>query len=205
MPDTPTVGRRERKKAATRQAIADAALELFLEHGFERVSVRDIAERADVSTTTLFAHFPSKEALVFDRDEEVEAELTAAVRERPEGQSVVEALRAHALKSWVPIASDPRLHQFQALVNQTPALREYGERMWMRHAGVLGAVIAEELGREADDLACSALARFVLELPTLAKGRNDPRAAVETVFDLLIHGWQSQHDSKGAIAGSSAP
>ncbi|WP_095858398.1 TetR/AcrR family transcriptional regulator [Streptomyces sp. Ag82_O1-15] len=202
MPDSPTVGRRERKKAATRQAIADAALDLFLEHGFEQASVRDIAERADVSTTTLFAHFPSKEALVFDREEQVEAELTAAVRERPKDQSVVEALRAHALKSWVPIASDPRLHQLTVLVDQTPALREYAERMWMRHAGTLSAVIAEELGRAADDLACSALARFVLEVPTLAKGRHDPRATVETVFDLLIHGWQSQHDSGDAITGS---
>jgi hypothetical protein len=72
----------------------------------------------------------------------------------------------------------------------------------MRHAGTLSAVIAEELGREADDLACSALARFVLEVPTLAKGRHDPRSTVETVFDLLIHGWQSQQDSGDAITRS---
>ena len=197
MPDTPTVGRRERKKAATRQAIADSALELFLEHGFERVSVRDVAERADVSTTTLFAHFPGKEALVFDREAEVEAGLTAAVRERPTGQGVVEALRAHALASWVRLESDPRRDQFTALVEQTPALREYWERMWMRHAGALGAVIAEELGREPDDLASAALARFVMEVPTLAAGRHDPRATVETVFDLLIHGWQSSRFGSG--------
>ncbi|MGW6204546.1 TetR/AcrR family transcriptional regulator [Streptomyces sp. NPDC055089] len=191
MPDTPPAGRRERKKAATRQAIADAALELFLEHGFDRVSVRDVAERADVSTTTLFAHFPGKEALVFDREAEVEASLTAAVRERPEGQGVVEALRAHALASWVRLDSDPRRERFAALVQQTPALREYWERMWMRHAGALSAAIAAELGREPDDLACSAMARFVLEVPALATTRHDPLASVETVFDLLIHGWQA--------------
>ncbi|CAM5278987.1 hypothetical protein STENM223S_11390 [Streptomyces tendae] len=72
------------------------------------VSVRDVAERADVSTTTLFAHFPSKEALVFDREADVDAALAAAVRERPEGQGVVEALRTHALESWLPIMTDPR-------------------------------------------------------------------------------------------------
>lgn len=197
MSDTPTVGRRERKKAATRQAIADAALELFLEHGFERVSVRDVAEKADVSTTTLFAHFPGKEALVFDREAEVEAALTAAVRERPAGQDVVEALRAHALTSWVRVASDPRRDRFTALVDGTPALREYWERMWMRHAGALGAVIAEELGRETDDLACSALARFVLEVPALALAGHDPRASVETVFDLLTYGWQPSRLGSG--------
>uniref|UniRef100_A0AAU3GKH7 TetR/AcrR family transcriptional regulator n=1 Tax=Streptomyces sp. NBC_01401 TaxID=2903854 RepID=A0AAU3GKH7_9ACTN len=197
MSETPTVGRRERKKAATRQAIADAALELFLEYGFDRVSVRDIAERADVSTTTLFAHFPGKESLVFDREAEVEAALVAAVRERPAGQDVIDALRAHALKSWVSISSDPRRDRFTALVDETPALREYGERMWMRHAGALGAAIAEETGREADDLACSALARFVLEIPALAKGGHDPHTVVDTVFDLLVNGWQSQHGSDG--------
>jgi AcrR family transcriptional regulator len=203
MPDSPILGRRERKKAATRQAIADAALELFLEHGFDRVSVRDIAEQADVSTTTLFAHFPSKESLVFDREEDIEAQLAAAVRERPAGQDVLEALRAHVLKSWVPIVTDPRRDRFTALVNGTPALREYGERMWMRHADTLSAVIAEELGREADDLACSALARFVLDVPTLTAGRHDPRATVETAFDLLTHGWQAQSGSPGAPAGTS--
>lgn len=190
MPDTPIPGRRERKKAATRQAIADAALELFLEQGFDRVSVRDVAERADVSTTTLFAHFPGKESLVFDREEDVDRALTAAVRERPEGLGVVEALREHALRSWVPIATDPRRDRFTALVNGTPALREYGERMWMRHAATLSAAIAAELGRPADDPACAALARFTLEVPALTTGRSDPHAAVEAAFDLLLHGWR---------------
>ncbi|HWO62981.1 MAG TPA: helix-turn-helix domain-containing protein, partial [Umezawaea sp.] len=61
-----TAGRRERKKAATRQALADAALRLFLERGFDAVGVREIADAADVATTTLFKYFPTKESLVFD-------------------------------------------------------------------------------------------------------------------------------------------
>lgn len=203
MPDTPPLGRRERKKAATRQAIADAALELFLEHGFDQVSVRDVAERADVSTTTLFAHFPGKEALVFDREADIDTELAAAVLERPAGQGVVEALRAHALTSWGQISSDPRWDRFAALINHTPALREYEERMWMRHADALGAVIAEELGREADDLACSALARFVLGARAQTTSRDDPRAAVETVFDLLIHGWEASQLDAGDASTES--
>ncbi len=69
MAEPETMGRRERKKAATRKAISDAATELFLERGFDEVSIREIAERADVSPTTVFAHFPSKEALVFDEDD----------------------------------------------------------------------------------------------------------------------------------------
>ena len=185
----PVVGRRERKKAATRQAIADAALELFLERGYDRVSIRDIAEAADVSTTTLFKHFPGKEALVFDRDEDREAQMIAAVRQRPAGQGIVEALREHVLASWLPVAAHPRWSEFTDLVASTPALQGYAERMWTRHTAALSAAIADDVGVSRDDLACRALARFILEIPALSQGRQDPRTAVEVVFDLLTHGW----------------
>ncbi|MGK4597243.1 TetR/AcrR family transcriptional regulator [Amycolatopsis sp. w19] len=185
-----TLGRRERKKAATRQALADAALNLFLERGYDQVSIRDIAEAADVSTTTLFKHFPGKEALVFDESQDREARLVAAVREREEGQSIVEALRAYVLTTWLPITTHPQYAEFTALVNGTPALQEYGERMWTRHAAALGAAIAEETGVSSEDIACRALARFVLDIPALTRGRKDPREDVERIFDLLEAGWR---------------
>ena len=186
----PPLGRRERKKAATRQAIADAALRLFLERGYDAVSIRDIADAADVSTTTLFKHFTGKEALVFDQDEDREAELVAAVRNRPAGQGILDALRRHVLDTYLPIAAHPQRAGFTHLVETTPALRAYAERMWTRHAGRLAAAIADEVGADQDDLACAALARFVLEIPALAGGRPDRRAAVETIFDLLARGWE---------------
>ncbi|GIJ46733.1 TetR family transcriptional regulator [Virgisporangium aliadipatigenens] len=186
----PAVGRRERKKAATRQAIADAALRLFLAHGYDRVSVRDIADAADVSTTTLFKHFPGKEALVFDRDDEREAGLVAAVRERPPGTDVLDALRAHVHATWLPLVTDPRLAGFTELVNNTPALREYSARMWRRRSDALSAAIAEEFGVPRDHLACVALARFVLEIPALTRDRPDPAAAVDEIFDILTNGWR---------------
>ncbi|MER6949168.1 TetR/AcrR family transcriptional regulator [Nonomuraea sp. NPDC000554] len=189
MDKPPVVGRRERKKAATRQAIADAALQLFLARGYDRVSIRDIAEAADVSTTTLFKHFPGKEALVFDQDEDQEAELVAAVRQRPAGQGIVDALREHVLTSWLPVATHPRWAEFTDLVDSTPALQEYAERMWTRHAAALSAAIADDAGVSHDNIACQALARFILAIPPLTRGRQDPRPAVEEIFDLLTHGW----------------
>ncbi|WNV84036.1 TetR/AcrR family transcriptional regulator [Umezawaea sp. Da 62-37] len=185
----PPVGRRERKKAATRQAIADAALRLFLERGYDQVGIRDVADAADVSTTTLFKHFTGKEALVFDQDGDQEAGLVAAVRDRADGQGLVDALREHVLATWLPLAADPQLSEFAALVDSTPVLREYSERMWTRHTDALGAAIADEVGVDHDDLACATLARFVLEVPALTRGREDRRAAVETVFDVLARGW----------------
>src|SRR5437773_355052 len=66
-PAGPHPGRRERKKAEVRQRISDAATALFLRHGFDQVSVSEIAEAADVARPTVFAHFPHKEDLFFDR------------------------------------------------------------------------------------------------------------------------------------------
>ncbi|MEU4510575.1 helix-turn-helix domain-containing protein [Nonomuraea wenchangensis] len=189
----PPMGRRERKKAATRQAIADAALRLFLERGYDEVGIREIADAADVSTTTLFKHFPVKEALVFDEDSGQEARLLAAVRERPEGRSIPAALREHALTTRVATAGgDARFAAFADLVARTPALRDYAQNMWLRHAAALARAIAEESGLAADDPLCSALAHFALEAPRAASAHDDPREAIVRAFDLLEHGWSHQ-------------
>ncbi|MGV9708522.1 TetR/AcrR family transcriptional regulator [Streptomyces sp. NPDC003483] len=186
----PPVGRRERKKAATRQAIADSALQLFLERGYDHVSIRDIADTADVSTATVFKHFTGKEALVFDQEEATDAHLVAAVRERAAGLSVIDALRRHVLDTWLPIAAHPQREEFNRLVDSTQALRAYAERMWARHTDTLSAAIADEYGVDHGNLACVTLARFVLEVPVLAQGQKDHRAAVEEVFDILEGGWR---------------
>ncbi|WP_067509992.1 TetR/AcrR family transcriptional regulator [Actinoplanes sp. TFC3] len=183
------VGRRERKKAATRQAIADAALRLFLEHGYDQVSLRDIADAADVSITTLFKHFTGKEALVFDQDQANEAHLITAVRQRNEGEGIVEALRRHVLESYGTVVAHPQVAEFNELVKSTPVLRAYAERMWTRHTDTLSAVIADEIGADRNDLACRALARFVLEIPALIQDTADHPAAIETIFNILKYGW----------------
>ncbi|GAB2572940.1 TetR/AcrR family transcriptional regulator [Kribbella endophytica] len=60
------IGRRERKKQQTRQVISDVATELFLERGFDAVTVAEVAKAADVAVQTVFNHFPTKEDLFFD-------------------------------------------------------------------------------------------------------------------------------------------
>src|SRR5919197_1129588 len=75
------MGLREFKKQRTRQLIADTALRLFVERGFERVTVAEVAEAAGVSEKTVFNYFPTKEDLFFDEVEERETALVAAVRD----------------------------------------------------------------------------------------------------------------------------
>ncbi|MFD8573499.1 TetR/AcrR family transcriptional regulator [Streptomyces sp. NPDC059639] len=181
------LGRRERKKAATRQALADAALRLFLEHGYDNVGIRDVAEAADVSTTTLFKHFSGKEALVFDLDEGQEEDLVSAVRDRPEGRTILRSLRelAHRYQELDP--SDEEGALFRELVDGTRALREYAERMWLRHRTALARAIAEDIGAPEGDPASEALAAFALQAIRV----GDSAEGIDVAFDILERGWDA--------------
>ncbi|MFD1544125.1 TetR family transcriptional regulator [Nonomuraea guangzhouensis] len=121
-------GLRERKKQRTHTAISEAAVELFLRHGFDQVSVAQVAEAAEVSRRTLFAYFPAKEDLVVHRFADHEAELGQVVRARPAGMAPLEALRVRYLDALArrdPITGLNDLPPIVALyrmVLETPAL-----------------------------------------------------------------------------------
>ncbi|MGV9771749.1 TetR/AcrR family transcriptional regulator [Streptosporangium sp. NPDC003464] len=186
-----TMGRRERKKAQTRQALADAALRLFSAHGYDGVTVAQIADEADVSIATLFAHVPDgKEALIFDDGTERRDGLVTAVRDRPPGQPVLAALRRF-MSGRGPFTTRlaPELQRKHDLIMSTPALRDYSRKLWTAGEGALAGVIAAESGRDPSDMTVRALARYVLEIPDLAGMEPDPRAAMNAVFDLLESGW----------------
>ncbi|MEV0349812.1 TetR family transcriptional regulator [Nonomuraea sp. NPDC050680] len=90
-------GLRERKKQRTHAAISEAAIELFLRHGYDQVSVAQVAEAAEVSRRTLFAYFPAKEDLVVHRFADHEAESARVVESRAADVTPLEALRVHYL------------------------------------------------------------------------------------------------------------
>jgi AcrR family transcriptional regulator len=81
---------------ATRQAISDVATRLFIERGFDQVTIDEIANAADVGRMTVFNHFPRKEDMFFDREEEARALAFETVRSRTPGSSPIEALGALA-------------------------------------------------------------------------------------------------------------
>jgi AcrR family transcriptional regulator len=87
------MGLRETKKAETRREIADTAMRLFVQRGFDHVTVAEVAAAARVSEKTVFNYFPTKEDLFFDEVPEREAALVAAIRDRSPGESIVAALR----------------------------------------------------------------------------------------------------------------
>ncbi|MCS0499299.1 TetR/AcrR family transcriptional regulator [Protaetiibacter mangrovi] len=189
---TEPMGRRERKKAATRKAISDAATLMFIERGFDEVSIREIAEAADVSPTTVFAHFAQKEAIIFDEDDEQREQLVSAVRDRPRGTTISAALRAYYLQALLEVEHDhdgENLQLFMDLIDRTPALRDYAARMWLRHEDALADAIAVEFHLDTPSEEIRAYARFVLQIQLLATGTRNTRAVIEAGFRVLDAGW----------------
>ena len=182
------VGRRERKKAATRQAIANTALGMFLERGYDNVGIREVAQAADVAVTTVFAHFASKEALVFDRDQGLQDRLIKAVTGRGTRWSAPQALRDE-LHAMVGEFTGEQSAAFWRLVDSSAELRDYEAKMWQRHADALAVAIATDRGRPTTTTTDKALARFVLGVFPLAREADDPAAAVDEIMDLVSAAW----------------
>lgn len=125
---TEKLGLRERKKLRTRAAISTAAIELFLERGFDAVGVAEVARVAEVSKRTLFAYFPTKEDLVLHRFADHETDAADVVRARRPGQGPLAALREAFLRGLAArepvtgLCDDPAVLAVFRLVTGTPAL-----------------------------------------------------------------------------------
>jgi AcrR family transcriptional regulator len=146
---------RERKKAETRTAIADAAAQLFTARGFHEVTVGEVAEAAGVSKQTVFNHFANKEELVFDRAAEVEEIIVRAVRDRPAGTTAVDAFRQMTRGFWSRVgelAADRPQAGFFLIVERTPALKAYERELASRIVERVEQVIREQARARPDDL-----------------------------------------------------
>jgi len=201
------VGLRARKKQRTRAAIAKAATELFAEHGFEAVTVEQIARTAGVARQTVFNYFDTKEEMLFDRDREVLTALVTAVRERGSNTPPVEVFRAHTSAFWERIKSaapgEASPAGFWSVVESSPALRDHLEVVFARHARAVGIELARERGLPDDDAPSHAIARALCAINSailtcglgrIARG-EDPAVVAEQMladadgsYDLLEHG-----------------
>ncbi|MFJ3644232.1 TetR/AcrR family transcriptional regulator [Streptomyces sp. NPDC090108] len=121
-------GLRARKRERTRDAIGDAAVSLFLERGFDNVSVNEIAAAAEISKPTLFRYFPTKEDLVLHRFADHQGEAARVVRDRGSDVGPVTALHRHfraGLDRYDPVTGlndHPAVVAFHRMVFSTPSL-----------------------------------------------------------------------------------
>ncbi|KAB8164555.1 TetR family transcriptional regulator [Streptomyces sp. 3MP-14] len=148
-------GLRERKKRQTRQHISDVATGLFLERGFDAVTVAEVAEAAEVSVNTVYNYFPAKEDLFFDREDEIVDRPSARVRQRRPGQSAAEAIfdgmREDMDERPVNLGMVEGFEHFMSVVTNSSSLMARLMRMQFKTAFHLGRTLAEEAGCEPDD------------------------------------------------------
>jgi len=146
-------GLRERKKEHTRQTIAQAAQALFLERGFDDVTVAEVARAAEVSEGTVFNYFPAKEDLFYSQMESFEAALLDAVRERRAGESVLVAYRRFVLDRSSSLADRADIITTAArIIDASPALRSREREIVEDSAHTLAELVAAEAGARPGDV-----------------------------------------------------
>jgi len=165
------VGLRERKKAQTRQLIADTAWRLFADRGFDRVPVAEVARQAQVALATVFNYFPTKEDLFFSRLEVFEERLLEAVATRAAGEPVLVAVRRQLLESdgglLAQVEADhpealERLRTVHRVIAASPALLAREREALARSADALAALLAAETDAPADGLEAQTVANALL-------------------------------------------
>jgi len=149
-----TPGLRERKKQRTRELIAETARRLFLEHGFDRVTVAQVARKAEVAEQTVFNYFPSKEELFYFRMESFEDQLLDAIRERDAGETILAAFRRFVLAPRGALAARDAemLEAITRVITESPALLAHERQVTERYTRSLAELIAAETGARAGNV-----------------------------------------------------
>ena len=145
-------GLRERKKARTRATIRAEALRLFREQGYHATTVEQIAAAAEVSPSTFFRYFPTKEDVVLQDD--MEPLLAEAIEHQPPELGVVAAVRAslRTVISHLDKEQWDRIRQQAELSMTTPEVRARAMDDFARTLGVMAEVVARRTGLSPDDL-----------------------------------------------------
>lgn len=187
-------GLRDRKKEMTRQAISDVATRLFVERGFDKVSVADIAQEADVARKTVFNYFPRKEDLVFDREEEARALVRDALagRGRQPPVGAFQALMRSLAESGHPLFRiSERPVRFWRMVAESAALTARACELQVTLADDLAGMLSDAVGRPRSDPDARLAATMLVATLVVAYGEalrvfrqnREPGPAFASVMD----------------------
>jgi AcrR family transcriptional regulator len=143
-------GLRERRKQETRQAISDVATQMFVERGFDEVTIAQVAEAAGVAKMTVTNYFPRKEDLVFDRAEAIEGHLADVIAARAPGESMLAAIRRDYAEAVARADVTLGLSSpgFAGMIISSPVLVSRVREMLDRRERALGDAIAAETGTD---------------------------------------------------------
>jgi len=157
-----TEGLRSRKKRLLRQHISDTATSMFLDRGFDEVRVSEVAAACDVSEKTVYNYFPTKESLLFDREEAQTLLLSESLRDRGDGVGLVDSVLAalegdtrstfseHRIGPSTPQALTT-IRRFSQMIEDTPSLNVAVLAMMNRLSDVAARALAERAGVDPED------------------------------------------------------
>lgn len=200
-------GLRERKKQQVRAALHRSALNLFATKGFAETSIDDIATAADVSRSTFFRYFPSKESVVFDGYEEAGEQFAGFLRNRPLDESPIDAFEAsqQAQAEQADLARHRAVAKArERLMESDPTLRARHMEMAKRWEANFAVTFAERAGRDdpndEDRVAatvCLAVSNRISEQWWASGGTLDPHELIRKEFGLLRNLLKQQNHLPG--------
>jgi AcrR family transcriptional regulator len=184
----PRLGLRERKKAKTRAALQEHALRLIRAQGYAATTIEQIAEAAEVSPSTFFRYFPTKEdAVLYDPYDPL---FAAAFRAQPSGASSMQAMRAatRAVFEALPAEEMDRVRELLPLILAVPELRARTLDGLAQTAQLCAALVAEREGRPVDDFAVRTFAGAIIGAWTavLLAAVDDPDADIAALLDAAL-------------------
>ena len=161
-------GLRERKKARTRAAIREHALRLFREQGYDETTVEQIAEAAEVSPSTFFRYFPTKEDVVLQDD--MDLLWMEAYRAQPPDLSPIAAMRISVRSAFAGLgeADLGQLREAMQLAVSVPAVRARMLEELARTTQRIAETVAERSGKAAGDFEVQVLAGAVVGIAMAA-------------------------------------
>jgi len=182
-------GLRERKKARTRASIREHALRLFREQTYQGTTVEQIAAAAEVSPSTFFRYFPTKEDIVLRDD--MDTRMIEALERQPAGLGPLSAVRAairEVFTSYTQADLD-LLRETTALTMTVPEIRARAMNEFARSISAIGDALAKRAGRPADDLAvrttAGAIIGVVMSITMPWEDWSSDQRTIEDMFERI--------------------
>ncbi|KPI06082.1 transcriptional regulator, TetR family [Actinobacteria bacterium OK074] len=201
-PAEPRLGLRERKKQKTRMAIRRATYRLVEQQGYERTTVEQIAEAAEVSPSTVFRYFPTKEDIVIT--DEYDPIMEQLLRDRPKDEPLLESLRhvVHNTMNQYKYETPAELRLRARLMNEVPSIRSRMMEGLYLTGDMLRRVVAERSGLHPDDLEvrvyCMSILAGLMEVSrhwSEHGQQGDMSTLVDRALHVLEHGLSVREEN----------
>ncbi|QMV44540.1 acyl-CoA-like ligand-binding transcription factor [Cohnella cholangitidis] len=198
--DQPKLGLRERKKLKTRETIQQNAVRLFRDQGYQETTIEQIADQSDVSPSTVFRYFPTKEAIVLQ--DEFDPLLMAYYRKQPPELSPIQAFRRTVKEASEIITAEERraIRERTELIMSVPELRAANMSQYSDTLLMIAGLIAERVGRESEDLVVLGLAGSIVgailgaHIYCSMNAEADYVETIERTIEQFEEGFQFQNE-----------